>query len=317
MRLLVTGATGFIGGAIARGAASRGFEVATVHRGVPPAGLEACESGTWEEWLASPPREPFDAMIHAAAVRHRPGIPAGEYVRTNGDLTAKALRISSRLARRFVLVSSISVYGWPSRLPIDESFPDAPVGEYGRSKADSERMVRESGQPFVIVQPSITYGPGDTNGMMEKILRMVAGRFFVVPGLGRSRVQLVYIDDLADMTLAACATEASLGQRFIATFRDPIAVADLVRLSSRAVGKWIPPFGPPVALLRMGALALEALDRAGLFGGREPPLTREKLATISVDRCYRTARMRAILGTEPRVGYEEGIGRTARALGLA
>jgi dTDP-glucose 4,6-dehydratase len=209
------------------------------------------------------------------------------------------------------------VYGWPARLPIDESFPDAPVGEYGRSKAACERMVRDSGRPFAIVQPSITYGPGDTNGMMEKILRMVAKRFFVVPGLGRSRVQLAYVDDVARMVLAACQADRALGERFICTYRDPIAVGNLVRLASRATGTWVPPIGPPVALLKAGAVALELLDRAGLFRGGEPPMTREKLATISVDRCYRTDRMKAILGVQPVVGYEEGIRRTASALGLA
>ena len=62
---------------------------------------------------------------------------------------------------------------------------------------------------------------------------------------------------------------------------------------------------------------LEALERAGAFGGKEPPLTREKLATISVDRAYRIDRMRALLGAEPRIGYDEGLALTARSLGLA
>jgi hypothetical protein len=55
----------------------------------------------------------------------------------------------------------------------------------------------------------------------------------------------------------------------------------------------------------------------GAFGEREPPLTREKLATISVDRAYRIERMRALLGTEPQIGYDEGLALTAESLGLA
>jgi UDP-glucose 4-epimerase len=237
-------------------------------------------------------------------------------VGVNLELTRKAIELARRHAKRLVLVSSVAVYGDPSQLPVDEMSPLDPVGPYGRSKIESEDAVRDSGLPFVIVQPSITYGPGDTNGMMEKILRMVAARFFVVPGLGRSRVQLIYIDDVANALLTACEAPAAIGSRFICTYRDPIAMADLVRLSGRAVGTWIPPIGPPVALLKAGASALDALDAAGFFRGREPPLTREKLATVAVDHAYRIDRMRQVLGFEPAIGYEEGFRRTAQALGL-
>jgi nucleoside-diphosphate-sugar epimerase len=67
----------------------------------------------------------------------------------------------------------------------------------------------------------------------------------------------------------------------------------------------------------MAATALEALERVGVFRGKEPPLTREKLATISVDRAYTIDRMRTLLGTEPQVGYDDGLARTARAMNLA
>lgn len=314
MRVLVSGASGFIGGAIARAARSRGWSVGCVAgRSGPGAGLDDLPWKSFEDWADSGER--FDAFIHAAALRHRHGVKREDYARENNALTGRALRTSERCCSRFVLVSSIAVYGWPQRLPVDESFPNAPVAEYGQSKVVCEQAVRGGGQPFTIVQPSITYGPGDTNGMMDKILRMVARRFFVVPGLGRTRVQLVYIDDLARLTLDAAASEATKGERFICTYRDPIRVCDLIKLSSRTVGRWIPPVGPPTRLLSAGARALEVAEGLGLIS-REPPLTREKLATISVDRAYRIDHMRRLLGDEPAIGYHEGIERTARALGL-
>ncbi|MGO8998983.1 MAG: NAD-dependent epimerase/dehydratase family protein, partial [Polyangiaceae bacterium] len=218
---------------------------------------------------------------------------------------------------RLVYVSSIATYGWPARLPIDETFPPAPVGPYGRSKVETERRVERAGLPFTIVQPSITYGPGDTNGMVEKMMRMIAKNAFVVPGRGRTRVQLAYVDDVARIVLDASASERTLGERFICTYKDPIRVGDLVQEIARAVHGVVAPVGPPIALLRVAARGFEALDALGLFGNREPPLTREKLATISVDRAYRIDKMRALLGTEPLVGYDDGLARTARALNLA
>jgi nucleoside-diphosphate-sugar epimerase len=315
MKVLITGATGFIGGAVARLAVERGHQVTALCRERPKDG-RGIRWGTIDELTSR--AEPQDVVIHVAALRHRHGVPHEEYARNNLELTTRVIDLAKKSkVARFVDVSSIAVYGWPERekLPIDETFPNAPVGPYGRSKIACEDKVIASGLPYTIVQPSITYGPGDTNGMVEKMLRMIAKGFFVVPGLGSTRVQLVYIDDLARIILLAAQSETTLGQRFIATYKDPIAVRTLVGLLADAVGRKILPVGPPKSVLRAGARVFEALDAAKLWRG-EPPLTREKLDTISVDRAYRIDRMRSLLGTEPHVGYVEGIRRTAEALGL-
>jgi nucleoside-diphosphate-sugar epimerase len=316
MRVAVTGATGFIGHAIARAGLQRGHEVIATFRGAPPPDAAPARWTSLEAWLAGDER--FDSVIHAAAVRHRHGVPPGDYERVNVELTERVVRRAARASAFFTHVSSISVYGWPppDRLPIDESFPPAPLGPYGRSKLATEALVMQSGIPFSIVQPSITYGPGDTSGMIDRMMHLIARHAFVVPGTGRTRVQLVYIDDLARIIVDATESRAASGRRFICTYRDPIRVGSLVRLIARAVGGHIAPIGPPVAVLKLAARGFEALDALGVLRGREPPLTREKLATISVDRAYDVAAMRRLLGTEPRIGYEEGIARTARAMNL-
>jgi nucleoside-diphosphate-sugar epimerase len=318
VKIAVTGAAGFIGHAIAREAGARGHQVVALHRSGPPAGA-AVESVVWthfDEWVAA--SDPFDLVIHSAALRHRHGVPGEEYAKVNVELTQRVLDRAARGGARIVHVSSISVYGWPpgDRLPIDESFPDDPIGPYGQSKVATEAQVQRSGVPWTIVQPSITYGPGDTNGMIDKMMRMIAKSAFVVPGLGATRVQLVYIDDLARLTLDAAESPAARSQRFICTYKDPIRVRDLVAKIARVTGGKVAPVGPPVALLRLAGRAFEALDAVGALRGKEPPVTREKLATISVDRAYRIDRMRSLLGSEPRVGYDEGLALTARALQL-
>ena len=314
MKILITGATGFIGGALLREAQARQWETTALYRGSRPQNSGADWRSLDELETGAGGR--YDVVVHAAALRHRHGVAAEEYTRNNHSLTARVLDLARHRTDRLVYVSSIAVYGWPRELPIDESFPMAPAGPYGQSKVDCEQQVRSSGLPFTIVQPSITYGPGDTNGMMDKILRMAARRRFIVCGLGTTRVQLVYIDDLARLTLDAAVAERTRGQTFICTYRDPIQMRDLAQESARAVDGWVPPVGPPKLLLTAGALGLELLERVGLFRGGEPPMTREKLATVSVDRAYRIDRMRALLGDEPRVGYAEGLGRTAEALSL-
>jgi nucleoside-diphosphate-sugar epimerase len=316
MRIAVTGATGFIGHAIAREAVARGHDVVALYREKPPADAAPARWAPFDDWIHID--DPFDVVVHAAALRHRHGIADDDYARVNVDLTRRVLDRARRGRAAITHVSSISVYGWPraSRLPIDESFPFAPLNGYGRSKVATEELVMKAGIPWAIVQPSITYGPGDTSGMIDRMTRLIARRAFVLPGIARTRVQLVYIDDLARLTVDAAESPRAAGQRFICTYKDPIRVRRLVALIARAVGVRIPPIGPPVALLQAAGRAFEALDAAGMLRG-EPPLTREKLATISVDRAYRIDGMRRVLGSEPRIGYEDGLSRTARALGLA
>lgn len=314
MTVAVTGATGFIGGHVARKLAAKGVPVVAVHRrAAPPASDPGIAWRTFEDFEEG--SDPLDALVHVAAVRHRHGVSPEQYGRQNVALTRRLLQAARGRIGRFVDVSSIAVYGWPPELPIDESRPFAPVGPYGRSKVETERMVRESGLPYAIVRPSITYGPGDTNGMIDKLFRLVkAGRYRLVGG-GASRVQLVYADDLAHAIAETALRPGLDAAEFICTYRDPISLRELSRLVAEIVGRPIPAPGVPLAVARAAAVVFETLERAGLrFPGGEPPVTREKLQTVTVDRAYRIDRMRSLLGWEPPTPYEGGLRLTARAL---
>jgi nucleoside-diphosphate-sugar epimerase len=310
----VTGATGFIGGHAAQSLALRGIPVVALHRRAtsPPAqpGITWRTFDEFEQDGGS-----YDALIHVAAVRHRHGVPPEEYGRQNVALTARLLAAARGRVGRFVDVSSIAVYGWPPELPIDESRPFAPVGPYGRSKVETERMVRTSGLPYAILRPSITYGPGDTNGMIDKLFRLVkAGRYRLV-GRGSSRVQLVYVEDLAHAIAETALRPGLDGAEFICTYRDPISIRALSRLVARIVGRPLPVLGVPLGVARAAGFVFETLERLGFrFPGGEPPVTSEKLQTVTVDRAYRIDRMRGLLGWEPPTSYEEGLRHTAAAL---
>lgn len=314
MTVVVTGATGFIGGHVARELAGRRVPVVALHRRPSaPAAVPGITWQTFDEWERH--SEPAAALVHAAAVRHRHGVPPEEYGRQNIALTDRLLKRSRGRVGRFVDVSSIAVYGWPKELPIDETRPYAPVGPYGRSKVATEQMVRASGLAYAIVRPSITYGPRDTNGMIDKLFRLVkAGRYRVI-GNGKSRVQLVYAEDLA-VAIAEAALRPGLdGAEFICTYREPISILRLSTLVGEIAGRPVPSLHVPLPVAVAAGLAFETLEKLGLrFGGGEPPVTREKLHTVTVDRAYRIDRMRTFLGWEPPTSHEDGLRRTAAAL---
>jgi nucleoside-diphosphate-sugar epimerase len=312
--VVVTGATGFIGGHVARTLAARGIPVVALHRhAASPAPRPGIAWTTFDDFERQ--QGFFDALVHVAAVRHRHGVPPEEYGRQNVALTARLLAAAKGRVGRFVDVSSIAVFGWPPELPIDESRPFAPVGPYGRSKVETERKVRVSGLPYAIVRPSITYGPGDTNGMIDKLFRLVkAGRYRLV-GSGSSRVQLVYVEDLAHAIAETALRPGLDGAEFICTYREPITLRALSSLVAEIAGRPLPALGVPLGVARTAAFVFETLEKIGFrFPGGEPPVTREKLQTVTVDRAYNVAHMRGLLGWEPPTPYEEGLRRTAAAL---
>ena len=317
MTVVLTGATGFIGGHVALELARRGVPVIALHRRTPePASIPGVIWRTIDEWERR--GEPSAALVHVAAVRHRHGVPPEEYGRQNVALTERLLEGARGRTGRFVDVSSIAVFGWPKELPIDETRPFAPVGPYGRSKVATEQLVRTSGLPYAIVRPSITYGPRDTNGMIDKLFRLVkAGRYRVV-GTGQSRVQLVYAEDLAFAIAEAALRPGLDGAEFICTYREPISILRLSTLVGEIAGRPVPSLHVPLPVAVVAGVAFETLEKLGFhFGGGEPPVTREKLQTVTVDRAYRIDRMRALLGWEPPTSYEEGLRRTQAALGTA
>lgn len=314
MKAAVTGATGFIGSHVARTLARRGAEVLALHRRAtaPPPLAEGVRWMGFAEWEREAPK--VDALVHVAAVRHRHGVPPSEYGRQNVELTASLLAARDRIGR-FVDVSSIAVFGWPKTLPIDESFPFDPVGPYGRSKVQTEEMVRTSGIDYAIVRPSITYGPGDTNGMIDKLFRLVRQGAYRVVGSGRSRVQLVYVEDLAHGIVEAATRPELSRAEYICTYREPIEMRELSRLAGEIVGRPVSRLHVPKPVAYAAALVFEAMDAVRFpFPGGEPPVTREKLGTVLVDRAYRIDRMRGLLGWEPPTGYAEGLRKTHDAL---
>jgi nucleoside-diphosphate-sugar epimerase len=151
--------------------------------------------------------------------------------------------------------------------------------------------------------------------MIDKLFRLVkAGRYRLV-GRGSSRVQLVYVEDLAHAIAETALRPGLDGAEFICTYREPITLRGLSILVAEIAGRPLPALGVPLGVARAAGLAFETLEKLGFrFPGGEPPVTREKLQTVTVDRAYNIEHMRGLLGWEPPTPYEEGLRRTAAAL---
>jgi nucleoside-diphosphate-sugar epimerase len=316
-RAAITGAAGFLGTHLVRGFESRGVRTLPLVRAVEarsPGGSVALEAAIEAPALLAG----VDVLIHAAAVRHRYGVDAAMYRSANVDLVVSTLRACAEAGvQRFVLVSSVGVYGFPARLPVTEEHPYAPRTLYSATKVEAEmrarRVARDLPIELVIVRPTILYGPGDRNGMLDKMAAMIRTGTYRVVGPGDNVLHHMHIDDAVEGVWLAATHPTARGEHFILAGPETITLARLSELVARAVGRSLPKARIPSALARAVATVVDVAAYRGVaFASREPPVNHEKLDVMTLPICFDIAKAARLLGFSPRVEYEEGVMRTLR-----
>ena len=311
--VLITGATGFVGSAVARTAQARGHRLRLlVRRGGDRRNLDGLDAELVEGDLTRP--ESFaaapagcDALFHVAA-DYRLWVPDPDaMLRANVDGT-RALMLAAQAAgvRRIVYCSSVAALGLVGDGSVaDETTPvheEAIVGVYKRSKYRAEQavlaLVRERGLPAVIVNPSTPVGPRDIKptptGVM--IRDAAAGRMPAYVGTG---LNLVHVDDVAEGHLLAF-ERGVVGERYILGGED-MPLREVFALVSEIAGVRAPRIELGQRVLWPVAVASEALARGF---GVEPRVTREMLAMSRKKMYFSSAKARRELGYAPRPARE-------------
>lgn len=312
-RVAVTGAGGFLGRHLVRAARARGARALPIVR-------EASQDDdiAMRELLVDPSRlDGTDLLVHSAAVRHRHGASAASYRASNVELVEALVRAAAGRVGRFVFVSSVGVYGFPDALPVSEATPFAPVTLYSWTKVEAERLVgrlaKELGVPYTIVRPTIIYGPGDTNGMLDKLAGMIRAHRYLVVGSGENTLHHTFVDDVVDGIFALGAADAARGEDYIVAGPETVTLARLSELVARALGARVPRVHVPLRFARAAATAVDvAAYRGWAFSTREPPINHEKLDVMTKSIAFDASKAKAA-GFTARVGYEEGIARTLEA----
>jgi nucleoside-diphosphate-sugar epimerase len=316
-RVAITGAAGFIGGHLVRGFDARGASVVPLVRAVTA--QSPASARPLEEILEVPSLlRGVDVLVHSAAVRHRYGVDEAAYRSSNVDLVERTLVASASAGiRRFVLVSSVGVYGFPTRLPVTERYPYAPRTLYSGTKVEAEmrarRVARDLGLELVIARPTIVYGVGDRNGMLDKMAGMIRAGVYRVVGPGDNVLHHTHIDDIVDGLWLTATHSAAAGEDFILAGPETTTLHDLSERVARAVGRELPHRRVPSSVARAVATVVDvATYRRLAFVRREPPLNHEKLDVMTLPIAFDITKARRVLGYAPTVGYEEGIMRTLR-----
>jgi nucleoside-diphosphate-sugar epimerase len=303
MRIAVTGASGFVGGRLARALAARGHAV--IAYGRREEGALRHPLSNYRTWdlrgaLDAPPE--VDAVVHCAALVGDWG-KEQEYADVNVGGTRQVLA-AFPAARRVVSVSTSSVYssGTP-HVGVTESHP---VGgcrtAYGRTKAESERVTIQARPDAVILRPHIVYGPGDET-LVPRLLQTIRRGRLLVPGSGKNRVSVTHVDNLVHAVERAIASGVS--GPFNVSDAAPVPMSDLLAILLTRMDNPARPIFVPRAAAWWAAVALETV-----WPSRRPPrgpvLTRYVVEQLADEHTLDISRAQAELGYAPRWSVLDG-----------
>lgn len=309
-RVLVTGATGFIGARLVRALVSAGAWVRAAGRDpARVAGLGAAEVFRCD--LTDPGslagiEAGIDVAIHCAGALGAWGVGEQEQVRVNVIGTRNLLDRVARAGRvRFLHLSAGGVTGPVGARLADEEQPCFPATVYERTKLAGEREVlaraRAGNLPAVVLRPTFTYGPGDRHKLA--LFRAVQRGRFAFVDEGRSLVHPVFVDDLISGILLSI-DRARAGQIYLLGGPRPVTQRELVQTIAGALGVAAPRLSVPGWLARAAAPLFELLGRSLGFA---PALTRSRVLMMAGGYGYRIDKAVRELGYQPATQLAEGI----------
>ena len=306
MRILVTGASGFVGTALCRELLARGHAVrAAVRRRIPPGAVppqleQILIPDIAAEFDRSALADGVGTIVHLAAIAHRSNPIEAEIRRVNCDSAVRLAEAAAGIVRRFIFLSSVKVHGEDSgRGTYGEDDALDPRDSYARSKLEAERALTETtarnGMELVLIRPPLVYGPG----VKANFLRLLG---WVDSGLPlpfasvRNRRSLIYVGNLVD-AIARCAEHPAARGPLLVSDDETVSTPELVSRITRALERPARLIPVPPALLRA----------AGMIAGRRDEIQR-LIGNLAID----SSKARRLLDWRPPYALDEGLAETAR-----
>jgi dihydroflavonol-4-reductase len=313
LRVLVTGASGFTGGHLARAMVRRGYDVRALvrdedrSRSLREGGVTLLRGDLADDGSLERATRDVDVIYHIAALYREAGLPEETYRRVNaGSVKTLIHAAAGNGVRRVVHCSTVGVHGDVEHPPANEDAPLRPGDVYQETKLEGERIARQAstdtGVEVVIARPTGIYGPGDRR--LLKLFRGVARRRFVILGSGQIYYHLTYIDDLVEGFRLCGEVPAAAGRTYILAGGEVTTLNELVARIAAAAG--VKPIGwhLPVWPFWVAGALCEAICGPLRI---EPPLYRRRVDFFTKSRAFDISRARGELGYAPQIGLTEGI----------
>ncbi len=304
MKLLITGASGFVGGALWRAAEAAGHDVTALGR----------RTQAEKNYISGDLTKGLDmdvipeVVVHAAA-RSSPWGARGEFVAQNVTATQNVVSYCETHGRPFLLYISTSavMYADVHQIGLDEQtpLPEKSINQYAATKRDAEMVVRSYSGLWCIVRPRAVFGPGDTV-VFPRILRAArSGRLPRIESKQTVLGDLIYIDSLVDYLLRIINCRAT--GLYLLTNNEPVPILEFLDTVFAKLGMPASHRRIPVERAMFAALLAEKIFSLLPFLG-EPPLTRFGVSVFAYSKTFNVAKALRDLG-QPSVSLTEGVER--------
>ena len=282
MRVIVTGAAGFIGQSLCPALRAGGHQVVALDRTVT--GDLAGFTG-WQGYLAG-----AHAVVHLAALAHSRGVDEARLRAVNVDAALALGRVAAEVGVRMLLISSVKVLGDETPGPaFDDMSPLAPRDAYGCAKAEAETALRAVPDlALTVLRPPLVYGPGVKANFLALLGAVARGWPLPLASI-HNRRSLIYAGNLADAVVRCLETPAASGRTYGVTDGPPLSTPALCRAIGAAFGRPARLFPCPPALLEIA-----------------PPAKKLTRSLVIDDRAIRHE-----LGWAPPNSLEDGLRLTA------
>jgi len=323
MKVLVTGATGFLGGALTR--RLQGMDMQVTALGRNPDALACLEQQQIKtvradlvdtETIVDACRGQ-EVVFHCGALSAPWGKPQ-DFYNANVIGTENIIRgCEENRVKRLVHVSTPSIYfGYEPRFNVreDADLPQKPANEYARTKHMAEMRVDEAfqrGLPVITIRPRAIFGPGDKALLPRLMERLQKGDLRII-GSGKNLADLSHIENVVDaLLLCAQASAHSLGKKYNITNGEQVILWDLIKRTATALGVPVPEKHIPYPVADGVARIFETVYSL-LPGQPEPPLTRYSVGILAIGFTLDISAARHDLGYRPRVSIQEGFDQVVK-----
>jgi len=315
LRVLVTGATGFLGGHLIEEMSKGSHVPVCAYRAgsdtgkIDQLGLEKINFDLTDPAAMRAALTDIDAVVHLAAYytfTGRKEVYEKVNVKGTGDLV-KACEDAG--VRRFLYCSSTEAMGPIADPPGDESSPLNPQYEYGRSKARAEELVRASDLNWTILRPSGIYGPSNIDDVAFYFITSFKGfasKFII--GSGKNLIQFVHVKDVVQAFMKALEAPASIGRTYIITQARPYTYEEVYRVLADIFQQPEPRWRVPKGLAKIMMMPIEGFS--ALIGRENFLYRRETVESVTSDRAFSIDRAREELGYEPEYDLPRGMAET-------
>lgn len=315
MKILVTGASGFLGSNLCKRLVDDGHNVRALIRNPGKPGLLK----TNEVELAVGDLRDFQSIqsavkdidiVYNIAAAWRNNLNKDELFETNVTGTGNILKAACHEGvKRLVHCSTIGVHGSILEPPANEISPYSPRDDYQASKVAGEQLIsefnREYKLPVVIFRPAAIYGPTDTRFL--KLFKAIKNRYFVMIGSGDVNHHLTYIDDLIDGILLCGKKDQAIGNTYILASERPVTTNQLVSIISDILGVKTPRFSLPVLPVKYFAKFCEYIFTAI---NKNPPIYERRIDFFISNRDFDISKAKNELGFQPATDLRTGLRKT-------